>query len=198
MPERPVDSQSLARTRQNQIAARVLLRARQATGLSQGRFLAAIGERLATRPYAQNALSAWEAGERSVPAAVLLAAVEIARRHGLDLADVITDETEEIPKMVSYLWVTARMSVPRAASSDQRLAFTSSILGAYNSRFKKASEVIWSRDGMSAVVNMAAGGYDAAEIKESVKDMVKRHVAKGAAIAPEHEVTVSIIHTSRL
>jgi len=198
MPTRPVDSQSLSKTRGNQIAAGVLSRARRSTGLSQERFLAAIGEWLGTRPYAQNALSAWEAGERSVPAAVMIAAAEVAKAGGFELSDALDLQAQELPVSLHYLWITARVSLPRRASSAEQRALGDSIISAYNSRLKKPSEVAWSPDGRSAIVSMAAGGYIVDEITESVKDMIKRHVSRGASIVSEREADVAILRTAQL
>jgi hypothetical protein len=41
-------------------------------------------------------------------------------------------------------------------------------------------------------VSMAAGGYTPAEVEDSVREMIKRHAAKGASIAPEHRVEVQV------
>ena len=183
----------MSRTGLNKVAGRVLASARAASGLTQTRFLEALSERLGVRPYAQNALSSWEGGDRTVPAAVLIAAAELARPGGFVLTNSIGNEAKELPRMLRYLWVTAEMRLPRVATKTEQKALIASLLSAYNSRFKKTTEVTWSAGGGSAVISMAAGGYETHEITVSVGSMIRRNVAKGAAIVPEHAVDVSIL-----
>jgi transcriptional regulator with XRE-family HTH domain len=198
MPRRPADAVSLAKTQQNQQAARALVAARKAAGHTQQQFLAAISEVLATRPYAQNALSAWESGDRAIPAAVLIAATQISGRSAATGYATLVDTLPAAPRSVEYFWVTAELVVPRRVSRVQQNAFIESIVAAYNSRFKKRSEVAWRHDERTAVVSMAAGGYSADEVERSVIDMIKRHVAVGAEIAPQHAVNVRVLGTRRL
>jgi hypothetical protein len=58
--------------------ARRLYDARQALGMSQPTFGRALGQRLHTTPYGQACVSGWEIATRAVPAAVLLAAEDMA------------------------------------------------------------------------------------------------------------------------
>ena len=94
MPARSFDTEAhnVARSRQNRVAGRILLRARQATDMTQGEFAAAIAKRLGIPSFGQPALSGWETSIRSVPGAALIAAAELARARGFDLADVINAE----------------------------------------------------------------------------------------------------------
>jgi len=152
VPRRPADAESLAKTQQNQQAARVLVAARKAAGHTQQQFLAAISELLATRPYAQNALSAWESGERAIPAAVLIAAAQVSRGSAPTDFPTLVESLPAGARLVEYFWVTAEAVIPGPASRAQQDAFAASIVAAYNSRFKKRSEVAWRGDARTVVV----------------------------------------------
>ena len=94
MPNKPYDSteHNVTESRQNRIAGRILTRARKAADMSQTEFAAAVARRLGLPSLAQGSLSGWEIHARTVPAAALIAAAEVARAQGFDLAQAITDE----------------------------------------------------------------------------------------------------------
>ena len=83
---------TVAESRQNRIAGRILLRARQSADMNQTDFAQAVAKRIGLGSIGQSALSGWETSVRSVPAAALIAAAELARSHGFDLAEIITSE----------------------------------------------------------------------------------------------------------
>lgn len=197
MSRRDMAALRLAASRENQVAAKIISRARGVTGMNQAEFAEAIADRLAVPRYGQAALSGWETGKRPAPAAVMIAAASIAKDEGLEMAAVIEKQIEEIARMPVpfFYWVTAQMTLGRRlASPQQQEAFRRSIIGADNSRFKKQSEVAW-RDDHTAVVSMAAAGGTIQEVREAVINMVKRHAVKAAKIAPEHEVGVAVLGT---
>lgn len=86
------DQIKMALSRQNRIAGRILLRARQSSDMNQTEFAAAIAKRLGLGNIGQSALSGWETSIRGVPAAALIAAAELARVRGFNLSDVIDSE----------------------------------------------------------------------------------------------------------
>ena len=94
MPSKPYDSteHNVTESRQNRIAGRILTRARKASDMSQTEFAAAIAKRLGLPSLAQGSLSGWEIHSRTVPAAALIAAAEVARSHGFDLGEAVNGE----------------------------------------------------------------------------------------------------------
>lgn len=95
MPSKPYDTteHNVAASRQNKAAGRILVRARGATEMSQTDFATAIAKRLGLPSLAQGSYSGWEVHSRTVPAAVLIAAAELARPQGFVLCDAIEAET---------------------------------------------------------------------------------------------------------
>ena len=94
MPSKPYDSteHNVTESRQNRIAARIMARARKAADMSQTEFAAAVAKRLGLPSLAQGSLSGWEIHARTVPAAALIAAAEVARASGFDLGDALNAE----------------------------------------------------------------------------------------------------------
>ena len=95
MPSKPYDSteHNVADSKQNRAAGRILVRARKAADMSQTDFAGAIAKRLGLPSLAQGSYSGWEIHARSVPAAALIAAAEVARGSGFVLCDAIDAET---------------------------------------------------------------------------------------------------------
>jgi|SRR5579859_455859 len=94
MPAKSFDTENhkVAKSRQNRVAGRILLRARQSADMNQTDFAAAIAKRMGIPSFGQPALSGWETSIRSVPAAALIAAAELARSQGFDLSEIIDSE----------------------------------------------------------------------------------------------------------
>lgn len=94
MPAKPSDTENhrVARSRQNRVAGRILLRARQVSDMSQTEFAAALAKRLGLPSFGQPTLSGWETSIRAIPAAVLIAASEISRTNGFSLSETIDGE----------------------------------------------------------------------------------------------------------
>ena len=94
MPAKPYDpsEHNVAESRQNRIAGKLLARARQASGMSQTEFASAVAKRLGLPSLAQGSLSGWEIHSRTVPAAAIIAAAEVARTHGFNLGQKIDNE----------------------------------------------------------------------------------------------------------
>src|SRR5579872_3352019 len=86
------DQIKLAESRQNRVAGRILLRARQSADMNQTEFAEVIAKRLGLTNLGQSSLSGWETSIRSVPSSVLIAAAEIARSRGFSLSDIIDSE----------------------------------------------------------------------------------------------------------
>jgi transcriptional regulator with XRE-family HTH domain len=93
MPKKELEVDGgVAKSRQNRIAGRILLHARQSADMNQTDFAASIAKRLGIPSFGQPALSGWETSIRQVPAAAIIAAAEIVRAHGFDLTDAINAE----------------------------------------------------------------------------------------------------------
>lgn len=86
------DQIKFSQSRQNRVAGRILLRARQSADMSQTDFASAVAKRLGLSSIGQSALSGWETSIRGVPGAVLIAAAEVARSRGFNLTDVMESE----------------------------------------------------------------------------------------------------------
>jgi len=86
------DQIKFSQSRQNRVAGRIVLRARQVSEMNQTDFAAQVAKRLGLSTIGQSALSGWETSIRGVPGAVLIAAAEIARSRGFSLSEIIESE----------------------------------------------------------------------------------------------------------
>jgi transcriptional regulator with XRE-family HTH domain len=85
MPVKIDSDARLAASTQNLSAGRLVRRAREEAEQSQGDFGRALARRLGLIALSQSAVSDWELGKRQVPAAVLIAAAEVARMRPAEL-----------------------------------------------------------------------------------------------------------------
>jgi len=120
MPSKPYDSSehNVAESRQNRAAGRILVRARKAADMSQTEFAAAIAKRLGLPSLAQGSYSGWEIHSRTVPAAALIAAGEIARASGFRICDAIEAETGPVVVSQSTKLAAALEAMAEALEGD--------------------------------------------------------------------------------
>lgn len=120
MPSKPYDSteHNVAESRQNRAAGRILVRARKAADMSQTEFAAAIAKRIGLPSLAQGSYSGWEIHSRTVPAAALIAAAEVARPSGFQLGDAIEAETGPVQVSQSTKLAVALEAMAEALEGD--------------------------------------------------------------------------------
>jgi len=86
--------------------------------MSQTEFASAIAKRLGLPSLAQGSYSGWEIHARTVPAAALLAAAELARTRGFNVGEAIEAETGPVNVPQSAKFAAALEAMADALEGD--------------------------------------------------------------------------------
>ena len=103
-------------SRYNAVAGRLIASQRAALGMAPDEYTKKLAEVVGVRGFSASALSAYETGARQVPAAVLVAALELGRLNGLDAGEMLNESLGAEPPPANDMNPEVL-----AALSDERL-----------------------------------------------------------------------------